>query len=87
MEGLGRLLPMRFLVLAKNPAQARDFLERIQRSPLQGVYVDSPDKVRGLRDPVVVQIGNYFEHPNFVEISHALDTRGRLTNVTVTDWR
>lgn len=87
MEGLGKLLPKRFVVLAKNQAQFKDFMQVIQRSVFDGIYADEPDRVRGLQDPVVVCIGNYFEADSFVDVSKVLDTRGRITSVTVTDWR
>ena len=88
MEGLGRLLPARFIVLAKNRAMFYDFMSVIGRNRGDAVFADEAMKLKGLsRDPVVVQIGPYYEHSNFVEISHQLETMGRLTNVTVTDWR
>jgi len=87
MEGLGKMLPRNFVVLAKNQMQFKDFMDVIGRTPMDAVFADQRDKVLGLKDPVVVQIGNYFEADNFVEVAKELETRGRLTNITVTDWR
>jgi hypothetical protein len=88
MEGLGKLLPERFIVLARTGAQFTDFMKVIKRPMRDGWYARDRDSLRGLpRDPCVVQIGNYFEADNFVEVNHQLETMGRLTNVTVTDWR
>jgi hypothetical protein len=87
MLGLGRLLPERFFVLAKNYQQYQDFMRVIHRQEREGLYIGRPEVLFGTRDPVIVQIGHYYEHPEFVEFSKLLETRGRLTNVTVTDWR
>jgi hypothetical protein len=88
MEGLGRLLPAKFIVLAKNIRMFMDFMSVINRPTRDGIFANHADSLRGLaKDPVVVQIGHYYEHDEFVEISRVLDGLGRLTNVTVSDWR
>jgi hypothetical protein len=85
MKALGRFLPRKFIVMAKNEAQAYDFMKTLDRS--NGVYVSEAEQLHGWRDPTVVQIGHFEDADNYVEIMTGLQTRGRITWVTVTDWR